>query len=291
MLQRHVDVLDDLVLARDRVEDRVGHGRGVRVHHADPAEAVDGAESPQQEGQAVAQAEVEAVARRVLGDQHDLLHTPRGQRPGLRHDVLDRPAAMQAAQRRDDAEGARVVAALADLHVGEMRRGRQDAGGRVIVDPLRPALGGVGDGGFAFDRAQHVVHLSGAEGGVDLGDLAAQLLVVALGEAAGDHQTPRAARLLLARHLEDRVDRFLLGPVDERARVDDDDVRLFRVRHQPVPALRQVPEHHLAVDEVLGAPQADHAHAQRLRAGGQCALSGASMSLPHSRSLSRSLAA
>jgi hypothetical protein len=51
-----------------------------------------------------------------------------------------------------------------------------------------------------------------------------------------------------------------------------------------------MPEHDLAVHEVLGTAQRDETDAEA-RAIAQCALSGASMSLPHSRSLSRSLAA
>ncbi len=70
----------------------------------------------------------------------------------------------------------------------------------------------------------------GAERGVDLRDLLAQLGVVALREAAGDDQSLRPAQLLLAGHLQDRVHRLLLGAVDEGAGVDHDHVGLLRRR-------------------------------------------------------------
>ena len=243
------------------------------------------------------------------------------------------------AQLRDDAERAGVVAALADLHVGEPGRGRQHARQRVVVDPggqVGPRL--VARGGVARHRAQDLGDLARAERRVDLRDLLAQLGVVALREAAGHDEAFRPADLLLARHLEDRVDGLLLGPVDERAGVDDDHVRLPGVGHELVAGALEPPEHHLAVDEVLGAPEADtmptvlavagRAHAPdagsgidgpetgsaragltripRIRGRGlransliarresrwiQLALPLASISLPQSRSFSRSLAA
>ena len=127
VLQRDVHVLHDLLLGRDRVEDRVGEGRGVGVHHADPADPVDAAQPAQQVGEAVAHPVVEAVAGRVLRHEDDLAHAARGEPPRLRHDVLDAPAAVPPAQGRDDAERAGVVAALADLHVGEPGRRRENA--------------------------------------------------------------------------------------------------------------------------------------------------------------------
>ena len=162
-----------------------------------------------------------------------------------------RPRSVGMMQKR-----AGVVAALADLHVREPGRRRQHARLLVVVDPggqLGPGL--LARGGFAVHRAQDLRDLAGAERRVDLRDLAAQLGVVALGEAARHDEPLRAARLLLARHLEDRVDRLLLGAVDEGAGVDDDHVRLLRVGHERVARALQPAQHHLAVDEVLGQPR------------------------------------
>ena len=63
------------------------------------------------------EAEVLAVARRVLGDEDQLLHALRLERLRLPHEGRDRPRAHEAAHLRDRAERARVVAALGDLKV------------------------------------------------------------------------------------------------------------------------------------------------------------------------------
>ena len=92
---------------------------------------------------------------------------------------------------------------------------------------------------------------------VDLGDLLLQLVAVPLGEAAGDDQPRAVAVALVLRHLEDRVDRFLLGRVDERARVDDEHLGVAGVGGDLVPRVAREAEHHLAVDEVLRAAEGD----------------------------------
>jgi hypothetical protein len=62
-------------------------------------------------------------------------------------------------------------------------------------------------------------HFARAEHGVDLGDLLAQLVAVALGQAARDDEALADAGLLERGHLEDGVHRLLLGAIDEGARV------------------------------------------------------------------------
>ena len=89
---------------------------------------------------------------------------------------------------------------------------------------------------------------------IDLGDLLRDLVGVALREAAGHHELLRAAVLVL-RHLEDGVDALLLGRIDERARVHDDHVGVARLGRDLVPRLLGEPQHHLAIDEVLGAAE------------------------------------
>jgi hypothetical protein len=76
--------------------------------------------------------------------------------------------------------------------------------------------------GLAFHGGHDVRHLSGAQRGVDLGDLVPQLGVVTLGQATRDHQPLRAPGVLLPGHLEHRVHRLLLGAVDEGAGVHDE---------------------------------------------------------------------
>ena len=59
---------------------------------------------------------------------------------------------------------------------------------------------------------------------VDLRHLGEELGAVALGQAAGHDEAAARDPGLPRRQLEDRLDRLLLGPVDERARVHDDAV-------------------------------------------------------------------
>ena len=67
---------------------------------------------------------------------------------------------------------------------------------------------------------------------------------------------------LLLRHLEDRVDRFLLRAVDERAGVHDEHVSVLGVGRDLVSRLLGEAQHHLAVDEVLGAAERDKTNLQ-----------------------------
>ena len=60
--------------------------------------------------------------------------------------------------------------------------------------------------------------------------------------------------------LENCLDRFLLGRIDERAGVDHEDIRVIGTRGDLHPARKHAAEHDLGVDQVLGATQADHSH-------------------------------
>ena len=59
--------------------------------------------------------------------------------------------------------------------------------------------------------------------------------------------------------LEDRVDRFFLRGIDERAGVHHEDVGLLGDGSDFHSVLQHTPEHDLGVDQVLRATQADHA--------------------------------
>ena len=61
----------------------------------------------------------------------------------------------------------------------------------------------------------------------------------------------RLGRLLVLGHLEDRVDALLFGRVDERARVDHDDVGVIGRVDQRVAGRLDLAEHQLGVDLVF----------------------------------------
>ena len=102
--------------------------------------------------------------------------------------------------------------------------------------------GGLEDG-FEFAGADH---------GVDFGDALLDFVAVALDEAAGDDELFRPTGGLVAGHFKDGVDGFLLGRVNEAARVDDEDIGFFGMGSEASASAVEQAHHHLGVDEVLG---------------------------------------
>ena len=121
------------------------------------------------------------------------------------------------------------------------------AGPYPVVDAPRPAR--------ADDDCRY---LAGAQDDIDLRDLRLQFVAITLRQAAGHHQLLASAGLPAFRHLQDGVNRFLLGAVDEGTGVDDDDVRVSGVGGNRVSGSFGQPQHHLAIYEVLGAAQRNH---------------------------------
>ncbi len=130
---------------------------------------------------------------------------------------------------------------------------REDVEGGVVV---RVAAGGEargGEDGFEF---------SGADYGVDFGDVLLNFVAVALDEAAGydDALGFAAVLLLVLDHLEDGVDGLLLGGVDEAAGVDDDDLGVFGAGGELGSVVVEQAHHDLGVDEVFGAAEGDETY-------------------------------
>jgi hypothetical protein len=121
---------------------------------------------------------------------------------------------------------------------------------------------------------ENFLQLAGADHRVHFRNVLADLIAETLDQATGNHQPLRlAARLclvagLVARHLEDGVDGFPLRAADKRASIHHDDVGVGRVGRESSAGLRQHAHHHLAIDEVFGAAEADKSHlGQRNRPG------------------------
>src|SRR5206468_2542792 len=66
--------------------------------------------------------------------------------------------------------------------------------------------------------------------------------------------------LLVLGHLEDGVDRLLLGFADEAAGVDDDDLGGLWRLYQLVARVGRVAEHDLRVDAIFRATKGDEVH-------------------------------
>jgi hypothetical protein len=142
-------------------------------------------------------------------------------------------------------------------------RGRGEHARRGLVVEVCGRLVAEGEDGerarvdAAVGGLRDVVELAGADEGVDFRNLRAQLVAVALDEAAGDDQPTATAVRLHPRRFEDGLDRLLLRRVDKPARVDDDGVGLGRVARQLVTFGFEPPHHHLAVHEVFRTAQTD----------------------------------
>ena len=106
-------------------------------------------------------------------------------------------------------------------------------------------------------RSQDLFQFARAHNSVDFRNILPDLVPIALHQATGHNEPPRPAIRLVLRHLEDRIDGLLLGRVNKRAGIDDENLgRLHVGRHLRAGAVQQT-HHDLAVDEVLGAAQRD----------------------------------
>ena len=106
----------------DRIEQIVRHPVGMRGQEADPFQAVDLVQYPQQVLQARSIFQIHPVAVDDLAQEGDLAHTLLHQRAALTCNLADRPAAFDAAPEGDDAEGTGVRAAIDDGHIGGNER-------------------------------------------------------------------------------------------------------------------------------------------------------------------------
>ena len=108
---------------------------------------------------------------------------------------------------------------------------------------------------------KYLVQFAGANHCVHLRNVLLDLMPVALHQAAGDDELLGPAALFEARHLQNRVDRLLLGAVDERAGVHHDDIGVLRPARNLRAGGGEHPHHYLAVNQVLRAAEAYEAHA------------------------------
>ncbi len=104
-----------------------------------------------------------------------------------------------------------------------------------------------------------VMQVGEPEEEVDLGHFRLQFLLIALHEAADRHDGLDAALFLELRRAENRVDRFLLGRVDEAAGVDQDDVGASEVARDDGAVPHEVTHDPLGIDGRFVAAKGDDA--------------------------------
>ncbi len=166
------------------------------------------------------------------------------------------PAAERAAILRDDAEAARVVAALGNLDVGEVAR-RGEHPRREVVIEVGNRGRSAGTVFRAFAQCNDALELVGTHQRIHFRHLLADIAAVAFHQAAGDNQLSRAAGFLVLGHLQNGVDGFLLGGVDEAAGVHHQHVGVAGMGRQLVAASHEGAHHDFAIDEIFGTAQTD----------------------------------
>ena len=166
-LQRHVQAGHDVGRLGHRLDDVVGERGRVRAREPHPLEPVDLAAGPEQLAEGEPVAELDAVGVDVLAEQRDLDDALGDERLDLGEDLAGAPVLLLAAQARDDAERAGVVAAHRDRHPAGERgvaaggQGRREGLERLEDLDLGPLVvpGPVEQGGQAADvvGAEHDV--------------------------------------------------------------------------------------------------------------------------------------
>ena len=192
---------------------------------------------------------VDAVGGRVLADDEKLLHARSLEVFRLAHDVSDRARKERAAQIRDDAEGAVMVAPLGNLEVSIVlgrephARRRNQIVPRVVRARQHP-----------FDHAEHFVDAVGA-GHADHLRHPGENVVGAVGflaaaQAPADDHVP-----VFLQRLGNRAEALLYSFIHKAAGIDDDEIGVLVGRTDAIAAGAQLRHDALRVDERLGAAE------------------------------------
>ena len=199
-------------------------------------------------------AKVDAIGRSVLADHQQFLGAGGDQFLGLAQDRVGAAADEVAADRRDDAEGAAVVAALGNLQIAVVARGQLEPGfGHQVEEGVGHRRRGFVDRGDDFLillRAGDREHAREARAD-HLGFLA---------QAAGDDHAA-----VLGDRFADRFQALGLGAVEEAAGVDQHHVGPGIVGRHVVAVGAQLGHDPLAVDQGLGTAERNQAHARGSR--------------------------
>ena len=141
VLQGNVNVAAQARVRGEHFKQARGDLVGIGVEETDPAEILDLRELFEQRGEAILNAEVFAEAGCVLPDEVDFAHALGGEALGLDDDRGDGARAELAAELRNDAEGAGMIAAFGNLDVGGVASGGEQARGVLVVE-IAGQLGG-----------------------------------------------------------------------------------------------------------------------------------------------------
>ncbi|CDE48212.1 putative membrane-associated oxidoreductase [Sutterella sp. CAG:351] len=254
VLKRNIEVREDLPFRHQR-NNAIHHRVRVHVVEADPetetAELDAEVFKTGMHGAAAREreliAEVRTVGRCVLRDHHDFLHAVFLQAPGFTHDGVHRAGVKLAAELRNDAERAVIVAAFGNLKVRVVLRGQTDTAARneievrrvrsrkVLMHELHHIL--------LFLRSQNAEHR-----GVPLHHEIRPVRVLLPAEASHhDHAAVFTGRF------GDRAEALLNRLVDEPAGIHDHEIRIPVVIDDRIAFAPELRNDALGVDKRLGA--------------------------------------
>ena len=146
--------------------------------------------------QTVPDAQILAVGGSVLSYQGQFPDPLSEQPPSLADDRLEMTAPEAAAQLRNDAERARMVAAFVDLDVGEVPGRGASPRRQVVIQVIVPrSRWSHGPGTLAV--IDDGLDLASAENGIDIGDLCLEFPPVPFHQAARDDQPAGVPRPLV----------------------------------------------------------------------------------------------
>ena len=260
VLDGDIQVGNDLLLPGHGVDELLRHLVGIEVVEPDPVE-VQLAELPQELRQLVLPVEVGAVAGDVLGDDDELFDPGGGQLRRLVQQLRHGAAAVLPPQGRDHAVGAAVVAALRDAEVGVPGRCGEDPGSPLLRRAdVAEVAGPEALGHHLVDGLGDVAVAAGAEDPVYLRQLPQDILLVALGHAAGDENFPHLPGLLQLRHLQNVLNGLLAGGGQEAAGVHHHHVGPLGASLDGIAGGLGRRHHLLAVHLVFGAAQGNKRH-------------------------------
>ena len=223
MLERHIEVRQYLALGHQR--DQVVDARiGVNIMHAHPDTefgkrlakfAQAGFDRPAAKKTHTI-FDINAIGAGVLRDHQQFANARLGQISGFLQNIANRPADQRSAHRRDDAEGAAMIAAFGNFQVGKMLRRQFDA--------LRRNKAGIGVMRLrqvGMNMVQHLIGCVRPGNRQDLRMCAADQILLGAEATGDDHLT------IFCQGFTDCIKRLLDGRIDEAASVHNHQIGAF----------------------------------------------------------------
>lgn len=210
VLERYVEIAADVAALAHEREYVLGEVARIGVVQAYPFGAGLVGEHAQEVGQTAFFVQVEAVVRKILRDENQFFGATSDKIFGALEERFHAFAFVLAADERYGTECAGTVATFGQLEVSGVARRGDDA----FVEQVALV--------FGVERLEYFLQVFGTKVAVHLGYFFAEVVGIALAEAADDEQALDEALFLGKAVLEYGVDGFFFGVADKSAGVDDD---------------------------------------------------------------------